>query len=227
MATSGTFAFAPSAADLTLNVFNRIGIRPTAITQDQMVSLRQEANLMQSEWSNKGVTLWTVDLVTVPLVQGTATYDVDPSTIMILDVYVSIGSPAVDRYITPFSRSDYAAIANKTQQGYPTTYWYDRLINPTITMWQVPDGNGPYTLKYYRYRQIQDAEYTSGLQPEVPYRFLDAWTAGLSHRMARMYAPSLETARKADAMDAWRIAATQDVENAPLEISPGLSGYFR
>lgn len=228
MTSSGTFLFSPSVADLGLNAFNRIGIRPPALTQDQLVSLRMESNFLQVEWANKGVTLFTVDLEETAIVQGTATYDVDPSTIMILDAYISTGTApnVVDRYITPFSRTDYASISNKEQQGLPTTYWFDRLINPTITLWQVPDGNGPYTLKYYRYRQIQDAEYTSGLTPEIPYRFLDAWSAGLAHRLSRIYAPKLEGARKADAMEAWQIAATQDTENAPMFITPGLSGYF-
>lgn len=225
MTTSGTFAFAPGVADLILNAYNRIGIRPPALTQDQMVSARMESNFLQAQWANSGVNLWTVDLVSLPLVQGTATYNVDASTIMILDLYITTDSN--DRYITPFSRSDYAAIANKDQQGAPTTYWYDRLTSPTLTFWQVPDGNGPYTAKYYRYRQIQDAEYTSGLAPEIPYRFLDAWAAGLAHRLARIYAPALEGARKADAMEAWQNAATQDVENAPLYLTPGLSGYYR
>jgi hypothetical protein len=85
----------------------------------------------------------------------------------------------------------------------------------------------PILLKYYRYRQIQDAAYTGGTTPEIPYRFLDAWSAGLAHRLARIYAPTLEAQRKADAMEAWQVAATQDTENAPMYITPGLSSYWR
>lgn len=229
MTTSGTYAFSPNVGDLILNAFSRIQIRPPAITQEQMVQCRMEANLLQAQWANAGVSLWTVDLVSLPLVQGTKTYAVDASTVMIMDLYIQTGTvPAeVDRYITPFSRSDYAAISNKDQQGAPNTYWFDRLISPTLTFWQVPDGDGPYTAKYYRYRQIQDAEYASGGTPEVPYLFLDAWAAGLSHRLARHYAKPLEQIRKADAMEAWQTAATQNTESVPFYITPGLSGYYR
>lgn len=229
MATSGTTDFSPAIADLILNAFGRIQIRPSAITQEQMIQCRMECNFLQAEWVNKGVSLWTVDLQEIELEEGTATYDVEPDTVMILDAYIRTGTApnVVDRYITPFSRTDYASIANKSQEGMSTVYWFNRIIAPTITLWQVPDADDTYTLRFYRYRQIQDAAYTGGTTPEVPYLFLDAWSAALSHRLARIYAPSLEAARKQDAAEAWQIAATQNVENSPLYVTPGLSGYWR
>lgn len=228
MATSGVYNFAPTVGELGLNAFNRIQVRPAAITQEHMINLRMESNFLQAEWQNKGVSLWTVDLQTVSLVQGTATYTVPASTVMILDAYISIGSsPVTNRYISPISRTDYASLGTPTQQGFPTSFWYDRLIAQTLTLWPVPDGGGPYTLQYYRYRQIQDAEYASGGTPEIPYLFLDAWAAGLAHRLARIYAPTLEMARKADAMEAWQIASTQGVENVPMYITPMIGSYFR
>jgi len=89
------------------------------------------------------------------------------------------------------------------------------------------NGNGPYTLFYYRVRQIQDAEYTDGMNIEIPYVWLDAFVAGLAHRLTRIYAPQLEGQRKMDADEAWRLASTQDQENVPMLIQPGLGGYFR
>lgn len=228
MTASGTTAFAPTIGELLLNAFARIQVRSPALTQDHLVNARMESNLLQAQWSNAGVNLWTVDLQTTTLVQGTASYTVEASTVMILDAYVSTGTTTVtDRFISPISRTEYASQPNKAQQAPPTSYWFDRLIAPTITLWPVPDGNGPYTLKYYRYRQIQDAEYAGGLTPEVPYLFLDAWAAGLAHRLARFYAPELEVVRKADAMEAWGVAANQNVENVPTYFIPGLSGYYR
>lgn len=227
MTTSGTYNFAPNVGDLILNAYDRIQIRPSALTQDHMINARTEGNFLQVEWQNKGVSLWTVDLETVPLIQGTASYSVPAETVMILDAYIGVGSPEIDRFISPISRTDYAAQANKTQQGFPTTYWFDRLISPTITLWPVPDQNSYYTLKYYRYRVIQDAEYAGGIAPEVPYLFLDAWTACLAHRLARIYAPQMEQQRKADAVEAWNIAAAQNTENVPIFIRPDLSPYYR
>lgn len=228
--TSGTYNFQPSLAECVLNAYARIGIRRTDILQTHLADARMEANLLLARISDLQPNLWTVDLQALPLLQGSPTYTVPAETVMILDVYIRFGSPSTDRSMYPISRSEYSTYPNKSQQAFPTVYWFDRLISPTITLWPVPDGNGPYTLYYYRVRQIQDADFSNGtnaLNVEIPYLWLDAFVAGLAARLARLYAPQQELARKADADEAWALAAKQDVENVNLMISPGLSSYFR
>jgi hypothetical protein len=229
MVFSGTTSFAPSVGELVLNSYGRIQLRGPALVAQHFYDARIEGNLLQIEWQNKGVQLWTVDLQSIPLVQGTASYSVPSNTMAILDVYVEVisGNQPIDRPILGISRSDYAAQANKTVPGAPTTWWFDRLIAPTITLWPVPDGSQSYTLKYYRYRLIQDAILAGGIQPEMPIRWLDAFSAGLAHRLARLHAPALEALRKVDAEEAWRIASTQDQENVPIRILPQLATYYR
>lgn len=229
MTTSGTFSFNPSVADLVQNSYGRIGIRRSALLAEHMTDARLESNLLLTEFDNRGVNLWTVDLQTQLLIQGTATYLVDPTTITILDAFITTGSgqQTIDRIITSISRSDYAAIPDKQQQGLPTVFWYNRLINPTITLWETPDNNGPYTLNFYRFRQIQDSVLTGGLTPELPLRWVDAFTAALSSRLARIYAPDKLVEAKAEADRTWQIAAAQDTENAGFYIMPGLDSYFR
>lgn len=229
MATSGTYTFAPSAGDLVQNAYGRIGIRRASLIAEHMTDARIESNLLLVEFANRGVNLWTVDLQTVSLTQGTASYSVPSTTIDVLDAYIttSSGSVTTDRIINSISRSDYAALPNKSDQGYPTLFWYDRLISPTITLWQVPDANGPYTLNYYRFRQIQDTVLSGGTQPEVPYRWIDAFTAALAARLSRMYAPAQLAEAKIEAERTWQIAANQDTEDAPIYITPGLDTYYR
>ena len=227
MTASGSYTFFQSNASMALQAYSRLQIRRTALLAEHMADAYQEMNLMLSSWSNLQPNLWTVDLITVPLVQGTTTYSVDPATVMILDAYLSYGSPTRDRLIFPISRTDYASYPDKTVQNQPTVFWFDRLESPTITLWPVPDGNGPYVLKYYRCKQVQDANLQSGETPEVPYRWLDAGVAGLAHRLSRIWKPELEQIRSADADAAWKIAATQDIENTPMYISPVISGYYR
>jgi hypothetical protein len=227
--TSGTYNFSPSLGEVVLTAFSRIGIRRPEIVQTHLADAKQEANLLLAKLANLQPNLWSVDQQILPLIQGAPTYTVPAETVMILDVFVRYGAPTatVDRAIYPISRSEYSTYPNKFIQSIPTVYWFDRLISPTITLWAVPDGAGPYTLFYYRVRQVQDADYTNGLNIEIPYLWIDAFTAGLAHRLARIYAPQLEGQRKMDADEAWQTAATQNTENVTMSISPGLNFYFR
>jgi len=225
---SGTYNFLPSSGDIIISAFQRIGIRPTEILQTHLQQAIIELNLLQAKLSNLQPNLWDVDLQPLPLTQGTATYSIPAETVMITNAYIRTGSgtSSIDRLIFPISQTEYAALSNKYVQSPPTQFWFNRLISPTITFYPTPDGNGPYTVYYYRVRQIQDALLPNGFQMEVPYRWLDALIAGLAHRLARVFAPPLEQIRKMDADEAWTIAATQDTENVPLYIAPGLIGYF-
>jgi hypothetical protein len=227
MATSGTFNFSLSNAGLAVAAYSRIQIRRTAILAEHMQDAFTETNLMLSKFSNLQPNLWTVDLVSVPLIAGQVTYPVDPSTIQILDAYLSfVGNPIGDRLIFPVSRTEYASYPNKTAQGVPSVFWFDRLINPEVTLWEVPDASNAYILNYYRCVQIQDANLSGGETLQVPYRFFDCMVAELSHRLSRIWKPELEAARKQDAADAWHIAAEQDVENVGLFIGPDIGPYY-
>jgi len=229
MSTSGTYSFSPSLGELTLYSYNLCGIRNTALLQEHMEAARMSSNLMLARWSNQGVNLWAVDLVTVTLVAGQATYPVDANTVMILDAYLGItnSGPEIDRIIMPISRTEYASYPNKTQQGFTTTYWFDRLLSPTITLWPVPDGNSAQVLKYYRVRQIQDSNFTNGQNVEIPYLWLEAFAYGLAARLAVIFAPDKVQILKPMADESYQIAADQNVEYAQQYISPMVSGYFR
>lgn len=230
MTSSGTYAFSPSNGEMILAAFERVRVHSPEIRAEHMTTARREVNFLLSSWSNKTPNLWTVSLNTITLTQGGATYSIPANVVMVLDGYYSINtgqSNQTNRYITPISRSEYATYANPQTQAPPTVYWFDRLISPTITFYPTPDGNGPYVFNYYAAQQIQDANLPGGETPNVPYRFLDALVADMAHRFSRAYAPDLEQLRKADAKEAWEIAATQDTEGVPLTIAPAIGSYYR
>lgn len=183
-----------------------------------------ESNLLQASWGADGITWWTVELVTQALTQGTGTYTVPSDVVSVLDVYISNGSS--NRLIFPFSRTDYASLANPDSEGFPTTFWWNRVIPSTITLWPVPDNNATYTMSYYVYKQIDDATIRQAGNAQVPYFWLDAYTAELAYRLSRHHAPALEQVRKIDAAEAYARACKQ-VETEAIYITPGLSGYYR
>lgn len=186
-----------------------------------------EANLLFVEMSNKQPNLFKSELISQALTQGTATYVLPNRVVMILIAYIETGSGSDlnDRVLSPISTFEYASYANKTTQGVPSVYWLNRLAIPEITFWQPPDASSTYTVFMRVVSQMQDANLPSGETPDLPYLWLDAFVAGLSHRLARIHKPELEQIRKADYDSAWAIAATQNVENVALNIIPGLESY--
>ena len=224
MATSGTYAFNPSLGEMTLYAFNLCGIRNTALTQEHMESARMASNMLLGRWSSMGVNLWTVDLQTINLTAGVSTYSVPANTIVMVDS--SVSSSNVDRLILPISRTEYASYPNKTQQGFPTTFWFNRLLSPEVTLWPVPDGTQPQ-FKYYRVRQIQDVDFTNAQQTEMPYYFFEAFTFGLAERLAMIWSPEKIQILKPLADESYQIAASQNVETAQQYISPTISSYYQ
>lgn len=230
MTTSGTYTYNPSIGEVVLYAFNLCQVRSTSIVQEHLNSARQAMNMMLSRWSNMGVNLWKVDTETITLLDGVSTYSVPADTVMILDMYARTpsGTTNTDRIMMPISRSEYASYPNKLQEGFPTVFWFDRLISPTVTIWPVPDGSGnPTTITYYRVTQIQDANLPGGETIDVPYRWLDAFANGLAYYLARIWQPQLAPQLKQDADEAYTIAANQDTENVSVFISPMIAPYFR
>ena len=227
--TSGVYNFGPSTGELMVAAFRRIGIHRAELLTEHFADAKVETNLLQIQWANLGPLLWTVDVQTINLVAGQAVYSVPANTVMMLDVYISTPNgdgTTSDRIITPLSRTEYASMPNKQGPGNPTSFWYDRTIQPSVTLWPVPDGSEP-TCNYYRFTQMQDAITTNASVPQVLTLCLDAYVAGLAHRMARIYKPDMEDKREADASKAVALMFNQLVENVNLYLVPQTSGYWR
>jgi hypothetical protein len=133
---------------------------------------------------------------------------------------------SIDRLILPISRTEYASYPNKEQQGFPTTYWQDRLISGNVTLWPVPDGTQT-ALSFYQISQIDDSDFANGQTVNVPYYFLEAFAYGLAQRLAMIWAPDRVQMIKPLADESYQIAAMQNIETAQQYISPMISGYFR
>lgn len=224
MTSSGTYNYNPSLGELTLYAYNLCGLRNTSLVQEHFESARMAANMLLMNWSNRGVNLWKVELVTQPLTQGISAYPVDPAIVVILDGYVTTGG--IDRIIMPISRTEYASYPNKSQQGFPTTFWLDRLLSPTVTLWPVPDGTQT-AFSYYAVRQVQDSALANGNTVDIPAIWMEAFAYGLAFRLALTWAPDKSVMLKTLADEAYQIAAEQNVETSNFYISPTIVGYFR
>jgi hypothetical protein len=228
MPTTNTFAFSPGLGEVGLFAFGLCQIRSTELTQQHMESLRVAANLLQGLWSAKTPNLWTVDLQTITITPGVGAYPVPVETVAILDAFATqnTGGAAINRVLTPISRSEYASFPNPSQVGQVTSYWFDRLLAPNLTFWEVPDGTIS-SISYYRARLIMDASLLGSTSLEMPPYFFAAFAFGLAYFLALVWKPELADRLEARYEKAKAIADDQNVETANLYIAPMLQSYWR
>jgi len=211
------------------------GVTPTGYNGTYTVTASSNGSV---SYANSTVGAQTV-AGTISASAPAGTYSVDPNTVVILDAYCETttnSAQPIDRIILPVSRTEYASYPNKQQTGFPTTFWFDRLISssrstgspgPSVTLWPVPDGTSSQLFKYYRVRQLQDSNYISGQTVEIPYLWMEAYAYALGHRLSVMWNPQKSMMLKPLADEAYQIAAEQNVEQAQQYISPQIQGYFR
>lgn len=137
------------------------------------------------------------------------------------------GQNATDRIILPLSRSDYAAIANKYQEGFPTSYWWDRTIPSKFHLWPVPPWDITNGLQYYVQHRPDDAVLGNGTQVDIPYEVYDYFTWSLAERVAFIYAPDKVPAIAARKQVAYLKYTQATTENVPITMSVQMRGYFR
>jgi hypothetical protein len=232
LATTATTTFNLDLNSLCEEAFERAGSEMRS--GYDLKTARRSLNIMLINWVNRGINLWTVEQSSIPLVAGTATYNLPLDTVDLLDHVVRTGSTTtqVDINISRISVSTYANIPNKNATGRPLQVYIDRqsgatgptptstVAYPTITVWPVPD-NATYTFQYWRLRRIQDAGTGVNTQ-DVPYRFLPALVAGLAYYLSMKLPEAMARIPmlKEDYESEFALAAEEDREKAPWRLVP-------
>jgi hypothetical protein len=230
MASTGTYAFNPAIANLTLLAFGRIQIRRSEITAQHLADADLETNFTQQAIANRQPNLWRQEIFEIELTEDDEEYDLPARMIAVRDAYIrtTISGVTTDRVVWPLSPSEYDALPDKTMSAPPQSYLVTKLMSPTVKTWPVADATDRYVLKLRLLTQIQDASLVNGTTLDMPYRALDIFVAGLAHRLARIYKPELEDKRKVDYENAWTDFANTDVEDGvPLYVSPAFNAYYR
>ncbi len=242
--TTSTTAFNPTLNDIVEEAFERCGLELR--TGYDFRTARRSLNLLITEWANRGINLWTIEQGTIPLIQGTITYDLPIDTVDLLEHVIRTypGSEAnqIDININRISVSTYATIPNKLTQGRPIQVWVNRQSGqttdtpgatpkyPQINVWPAPDQGtveSPYYyFVYWRLRRMVDAG--NGVNVEdIPFRFQEPLIAGLSYRLAMKVPGGLERLQflKQQYDEAWEMAAGEDREKAPDRLVPRMITY--
>lgn len=226
MTTTGTTTFDLNMNDLLEEAFERAtgGQRELRSGYDFRTA-RRSLNLLTIEWASRGINLWTLESGTIPLVAGTATYDLPADTIDLVEHTIRQNdgnvSTQTDLTITRISVSTYATIPNKLATGRPIQIFIERLVAaPRVTVWPVP-SDATYTLYYWRLRRMQDAG--TGVQTQdIPFRFLNCMVAGLAYfiGMKMPEGQAMLPQLKAEYELQWDLASSEDREKAAVRWVP-------
>jgi hypothetical protein len=240
MTTTGTSVFNLDLSDLIEEAFERCG--QELRSGYDFRTARRSLNLLTIEWANRGINLWTIEQGTIPMVQGTNTYDLPTDTIDLLEHQIRTNAGQqnnqTDITISRISVSTYSTIPNKLAQGRPIQVWINRQSgasyptgsnpdrNPQIVVWPTPDQgtaqNPYYQFVYWRMRRIQDAGNAVNTQ-DIPFRWLPCMVAGLAYYLS-LKLPNMDVNRvmglKQDYEQQFQFAAEEDREKAPIRFIP-------
>jgi hypothetical protein len=218
MATSGTFAFDPTADDLLLEAWERCGKTGQVLSGEVARSARRSLQLMLVDWQNVGLNLWQVDRQTFSLPAGQETLVTAAATSDVLEVTLSY--QGTDMLLAPISRDEWVASTNRSQRARPTSYWTER-VNPRPILHFYPLADAAYTGEYWRVRLPQDVG-ALGNTIDAPVLWSDALASGLAARLAVKFAPDRVPLLKGEAAEAFARAAGENRERVPLTIRPML-----
>ena len=221
MATSGTTSFDLDIDDIIQESYNRCGVRTDS--GYDLKRARRNLNILFSEWGNRGVHLWKVQLQTQALTAGTVSYTVPSKVSDVLEAYISTSSGVTsttnDISLTKIDRSAYAALPNKGNTGQPSQYFVDRQTTPVIYLYQAPDASTYTHLKYYTINRIEDAgAYTN--EANVVYRFIPAMIGGLAYYLSFLANPQQTANLKLAYEDELERALKEDGQRTSVYISP-------
>lgn len=242
MTTSGLYNFGLSNSGTIFEAFDRAGIRPAMIDRHMMQSARNSLNLELLSWSNETFNFWKTTSGTINLITGQATYLLPVNLVTLEELYltqVNGNGPGVnsDRIMTPMERTQYSEIPNKLQPGNPTSYWFQMVIPPQVTIWQPPQAgfaSPTYVLSWYGLQQIQDATLSPNESPDIAVRASDALCARLTLRLAEKFGPNNPAERSmmikekaALAQVAWDNLQRRDQEPGPTTMRMNTEAYRR
>lgn len=226
MTTSGTTTFNPDILDIIEEAYEMMGIEVRA--GYDLKTARRSLDLLMHEWGNRGINMWTLASIAVPILPGQNDVILPVNVLDVLDAMWRVGDGLNqnDQTMTRLGGSQYAQMSNKNEVGTPTQFYVWRTAPPKVRLWPTPDVDGTFVI--WGLRTMHDAgAYTNTL--DVPPRFLPALVSGLAYYLAMkspaamQRVPMLQTEYERQ----WTLAAEEDRDRSSFFMVPDLSSYNR
>jgi hypothetical protein len=138
------------------------------------------------------------------------------------------GATPSEILMAKLNRDQYELLPNKSFQGRPLQYWFDKQIVPQLWLWPVPN-DATTQIVLWTHNHVQDVGlFTNTLA--VPQRWLNSIVWMLSEYMANEgpdVAPEQVTYCANMAMKAMTVAEMGESDGSPLQIAPNIRAYTR
>lgn len=205
MATSGTYTFTLTRDEIIASALRSLGAYGAAdtIPPADITNCAQALNILCKTWMMKGLPLWCVEQLRVPMTIGQKTYDLKlfttgaykPGRIMDAEMEDPTGNTVT---VQVTSRYDYNTLGDKDQPGIPNQLFYDpQRDQGLMTVYNVPNLAN-YTMILTLHRPLQDVNLaTQNL--DIPQEAIQAMKWGLADELALEYAtPQVNLAQVRD-----------------------------
>lgn len=212
----------PDLSELFEEAYERAGLEMRS--GYDLKTIRRSLNLLQLEWQNRGLNLFSIESGTQALTSGTAEYTMPADTIDLIEHQLrkGTGTNQIDTALMRVSVSTYAQQTNKNTRGQPTQIYINRgSSDVTATLWPVPDSDN-YTLYFYRLKGMDGLSSGISGNADFPPRFIPALVAGLAFHVAmkKPQAAMRAEALKTEYETQFNLAAGEDRERATVRLVP-------
>ena len=209
MAYSGVTTFSMTAAEIIKNALQKCAVLEegespnTTQNTDGLLDL----NILIKSLTKYGLTLWTIETLSLPLVQSTITYtigeggDLDTfKPVKILECAFKDTS-GNETTMTPLTRNEYEDLPNKSITGQPTQFFFDPQIPLSeFSVWPTADATAATgTVEMQVQLYIQDVSATTD-DMYFPAEWYDCVIYQLAIRMAPTYGVPLQERVKLEQM---------------------------
>lgn len=164
MTTSGTTIFNVSRDDVIKAALRSLGVIAIGETpaNEDFTNCAFALNNILKVLASQGYLLWTMELITVPMVSGTTSYTIGPSgatvtanrPLRIAFAYIRDANNN-DIQLTQLSRTGYEQLTPKNTTGVPVNFYYDpQLDSGVVYFWPTP--NVTYNVYLSSQPQVED-----------------------------------------------------------------------
>lgn len=210
MATTGTTAFTVTRDNIIQYALRKTGVLPLGVTPDAttVTNTALALDMLIKSWITKGIKLWTIQELTIPLVAGQTTYNIGntgslPTPDLVADKPMKLMqawlrnvsvTPNTDIPMQVISQELYNRFGSKFSTGVSNSIYMQvgRDVS-TIKMYLTPDINAAtmYEVHILTQRSIQDAGISTN-NLDFPTEWLYALGWNLAAEIATDYGIEIE-----------------------------------